>query len=56
MSLRFCLSLGLMEFSFEVQGWLLLLPVFELPRLIGQMLADVVHRKSATACSLDGWG
>ena len=45
-----------MEFSFEVEGWLPLLPVFELPRLTGQMLSDVVHRKSATAGSLDGWG
>ena len=47
---------SLEEFSFEVEGWLPLLPVFELPRLIGQMLSDVVHRKSATAGSLDGWG
>ena len=47
---------SLEEFSFEVQGWLPLLPVFELPRLTGQMFADVVHRKSATTCSLDGWG
>ena len=30
--------------------------VFELPRLTGQVLADVVLRKSATAGSLDGWG
>ena len=27
-----------------------------LPRLTGQMLADVVQRKSAAAGSLDGWG
>ena len=27
-----------------------------LPRLTGQMLADVVHREGVTACSLDGWG
>ena len=46
---------SLEEFSFEVEGWLPLLPVFELPRLTGQMLVDVVHRKSATAGSLDGW-
>ena len=46
---------SLEEFSFEVKGWLPLLPVFELPRLTGQMLADVVQRKGATACSLDGW-
>ena len=46
---------SLEEFSFEVGGWFPLLPVFELPRLTGQMLSDVVHRKSATAGSLDGW-
>ena len=46
---------SLEEFSFEIKGWLPLLPVFELPRLTGQMLADVVLRKSATAGSLDGW-
>ena len=33
-----------------------MLPVVDLPRLTGQMLFDVVHRKSATAGSLDGWG
>ena len=32
-----------------------LLPEVSLPRLTGQMLADVVQRKSATAGSLDGW-
>ena len=32
------------------------LPEVHLPRLTGQMLYDVVHRKSATAGSLDGWG
>ena len=47
---------SLEEFSFEVDGWLLLLPLVDLPRLTGQMLYDVVHRKSATAGSLDGWG
>ena len=56
----FCLSgqreTSLEEFSFEVDGWLPLLPVVDLPRLTGQMLYDVVHRKSATAGSLDGWG
>ena len=41
---------------FEVEGWLPLLPEFELPRLTGHTLADVVLRKSATAGSLDGWG
>ena len=47
---------SLEEFSFEVDGWLPPLPVVDLPRLIGQMLYDVVHRKGATAGSLDGWG
>ena len=47
---------SLEEFSFEVGEWLPLLPVFELPRLTGQVLADVVQRKGATAGSLDGWG
>ena len=32
-----------------------LLPEVHLPRLTGQMLADVVQRKSVTAGSLDGW-
>ena len=44
------------EFSFEVDGWLPLLPEVHLPRLTGQMLADVVHRKSVFAGGLDGWG
>ena len=44
------------EFSFEVDGWLPLLPEVHLPRLTGQMLADVVQRKCVTAGSLDGWG
>ena len=44
------------EFTEEVEGWLLLLPEVSLPSLIGQMLADVVRRKGATAGSLDGWG
>ena len=47
---------SLEEFSFEVEGWLPLLPVFELPRLTGQMLADVVLRKSATGCSYSYFG
>ena len=33
-----------------------LLPEVALPRLTGQMLADVVQRKGCTAGSLDGWG
>ena len=39
---------GLEEFNREVDGWLPLLPVFELPGLTGQMLYDVG--------GLDGWG
>ena len=37
------------EFNFEVDRWLPLLPEVHLPRLTGQMLADVVQRKSVTA-------
>ena len=44
------------EFDREVDGWLPLLPEVHLPRLTGQMHADVVLRKGATAGSLDGWG
>ena len=44
------------EFSFEVDGWLPILPEIHLPRLTGQMLADVVLRKGVSAGSLDGWG
>ena len=40
----------------EVDGCLPLLPVVSLPELTGEMLADVVRRKSAAAGSLDGWG
>ena len=47
---------SLEEFDREVDGWLPLLPEVDLPRLTGQMLADVVTRKGATAGSLDGWG
>ena len=47
---------SLEEFTREVDGWLPLLHEFFLPRLSGEMLAEVVHRKSATAGSLDGWG
>ena len=43
------------DFGFEVDGWLLLLPEVQLPRLTGQMLADVVQRKGVTAGGLDGW-
>ena len=46
---------SLEEFSFEVGGWLPLLPEVLLHGLTGQMLADV-RRKGATAGSLDGWG
>ena len=40
----------------EVEGWFLPLSVISLPRFTGEMLADVVRRKGATAGSLDGWG
>ena len=44
------------EFGFEVDGWLPILPEIHLPRLTGQMLADVVQSKGVSASSLDGWG
>ena len=44
------------EFGFEVDGWLPILPEISLPRLTGQMLADVVLPKGVSAGSLDGWG
>ena len=44
------------EFNGEVDGWLPLLPEVHFSRLTGQVLADVVQRKGATAGSLDGWG
>ena len=47
---------SLEEFDFEVEEWLPLLPEVSLPRLTGQMLADVVQRKGVSAGSLDGWG
>ena len=47
---------SLEEFDKEVEGWLPLLLVVHLPRLTGQMLADVVQRKGATVGSLDFWG
>ena len=39
----------------EVDGWLPLLPAISLRALTGEMLADAVRRKGATAGSLDGW-
>ena len=47
---------SLEEFDREVEGWLPLLPEVDLPQLTGQMLADVVQRKGATAGGFDGWG
>ena len=47
---------SLEEFDSEVEGWLPLLPEVSLPCLTGQVLADVVWRKVATAGRLDGWG
>ena len=44
------------EFGFEVDGWLPILPEIRLPRLTGQMLADVVLHKGISAGSLDGGG
>ena len=46
---------SLEEFALEVDGWLPLLPVVSLPELTGEMLEEVVRRKSATAGSLYGW-
>ena len=48
-------DISLEGFDREVDGWLPLLLEVHLPRLTGQMLADVVRRKGATAGSLDGW-
>ena len=36
------------DFNEEVEGWLPLMPEVALPRLTGQMLADVVKRKGLT--------
>ena len=47
---------SLEESDRELEGWLPLLPEVHLPRLTGQMHADVVQRKGATVGSLDGWG
>ena len=44
------------EFNGECAGWLPHLDEFFLPALTGDMLFEVVRRKSATAGSLDGWG
>ena len=46
---------SLEEFDREVEDWLPLLPEVALPRLTGELLAEVVQRKGATAGSLDGW-
>ena len=42
--------------ALRLMGWLPLLPEVHLPRLTGQVLADVVHRKGISAGGLDGWG
>ena len=47
---------SLEEFNWEVEDWLPLLLEVSLLGLTGEMLADVVRRKGATAESLDGWG
>ena len=46
---------NLEEITREVEGWLPLFPEVSLPRLTGEMLADVFRRKGATAGSLGGW-
>ena len=33
-----------------------MLPVVSLPELTGEMLADVLRRKGASAGNMDGWG
>ena len=57
--LYFCRSgqrdTSLEEFDREVDGWLPLLPEVDLPRLTGQVLADVVQRMGAIAGSPDDW-
>ena len=47
---------GLDEVNDECDGWLPHLVEFSLPTLTGDMLFEVVKKKSATAGSLDGWG
>ena len=47
---------SLEEFAIEIDRWLPVLPVVDLPRLTGEMLEGVVRRKSAAAGGLDGWG
>ena len=44
------------EFNGESVDWLPHLDEFFLPALTGDMLFEVVKRKSSTAGSLDGWG
>ena len=56
----FCRSLGkgipaLRRSIRRLKGGYHFYPRFSSPRLTGQMLADVVQRKGATASSLDGW-
>ena len=57
----FCRSLGkgipaLRNSIRRLKGGYHFYPRFSSPRLTGQVLADVVQRKGATAGSLDGWG
>ena len=47
---------ALMNSMCECDGWLPRLGEFSLPALTGDMLFEVVKKKSATAGSLDGWG
>ena len=46
---------SLEEVTHEVDCWLPFLPEVALPRLAGEMHAEVVHRYGAAAGSLDGW-
>ena len=46
---------SLEDINREVDGWLPLLPEVHLPRLTGQVLADVVQREGGTAGRLEGW-
>ena len=56
--LRRCLALWPAEVGrlYRLLAMVPLLPEVSLPRLTGEMLVGVVHRKGATAGSLDGWG
>ena len=46
----------LWDFAEEVEEWLPVLDVIDLPVLDGDILSDVAWKKSMTAGGLDGWG